>query len=227
MLLQLTTPNSLDTAQALANLPIGLLPRLAGDILTVIILIRLIYYRIYQKSDLFLTFFTFNLIIFLITYLLNQVQMSIGAAFGLFAVFSMLRYRTEGISARDMTYLFMVIAIGLISAVSHGGWIQVTLINGLILVSVQLLEGNWLYRREFSKLVIYDQIALITPQNRQALLADLQARTGLPIHRVDIHDLDFLKDSAQITIYYYKNPTKQTTATLVHENTNHKVSLFE
>ncbi len=177
--------------------------RLCVDLLTVTILVRLIYYRIYRRAYLFLTFFTFNLIIFLITYLLNKVQMSIGAAFGLFAVFSMLRYRTEGLSAKDMTYLFVVIAIGLISAIIKGSWDELGLVNGMILLCVQLLESNWLIRRELTKLIIYDKIELILPERNTELLQDLKQRTGLNIHRVEIQDMDFLKDSAQITIYYY------------------------
>lgn len=204
---QLTLPESTHQAQELLANATPLLLRLGIDILAVSALIRLIYHRIYRKSDLFLTFFAFNIIIFLITYLLNQVQMSIGAAFGLFAVFSMLRYRTEGLSAKDMTYLFVVIAMGLISSVSHGGWMQVVLINGLILLVVQVLEGNWFFRREFSKIITYDRIELIVPHKRSALLDDVCSRTGLAIHRVDIRDIDFLKDSAQITVYYYQHDT--------------------
>ncbi|MGA0555098.1 DUF4956 domain-containing protein [Larkinella sp. VNQ87] len=192
-------------ARNLTELPDDLFIRLGLDLCSVGILIRLIYYRMYRKTDLFLTFFTFNLIIFLITFLLNQVQLSIGAAFGLFAVFSMLRYRTEGLSARDMTYLFMVIAVGLISSVSQGSWHKLALINGLILSMVQLLEGNWLFKREFSKTVFYDRADLIVPNKRMELLLDLEERTGLEIHRIEIQTIDFMKDSAQIILYYYQN----------------------
>src|SRR4051812_3086875 len=89
------------------------------DIVSVFILLRLVYYRVYKRSDLFFTFFIFNIVIFLICFLLNKVNISMGAAFGLFAVFSMLRYRTEDISIKDMSYLFLVIAIGLIAAVAQ------------------------------------------------------------------------------------------------------------
>ena len=225
----------LSLADGFASLPQGvpdpwnLLARLLSNLLAAGILVRLIYYRIYRKTDLFLTFFTFNLIIFLITYLLNQVQMSIGATFGLFAVFSMLRYRTEGLSAKDMTYLFIMIAMGLISAVSNGSWVQVGLIHGLILVVVQLLEGNWLIRREFSKTILYDRIELIVPDRRPELLENIRNRTGLPIHRVDIGDIDFLKDAARITAYYFASvpyphphgPTHET------ETLSPSISLYE
>ncbi|MGZ4088051.1 MAG: DUF4956 domain-containing protein, partial [Bacteroidia bacterium] len=88
------------------------------DMISVFILVRFIYFPIYKNRELFFTFFIFNLIIFLISFLLNKVDLSMGAAFGLFAVFSMLRYRTENVSTKDMTYLFLVIAIGLVSAVT-------------------------------------------------------------------------------------------------------------
>ena len=92
--------------------------RFVIDLLSVFLLIRLIYYRIYKNSEYFFTYFIFNIVIFLISFLLNKVELSMGAAFGLFAVFSMLRYRTEDISIKDMTYLFLVIAMGLIAAVT-------------------------------------------------------------------------------------------------------------
>lgn len=184
-----------------------LLLRLAIDLVSVVLLIGGIYFRIYRKTDLFLTFFVFNIVIFLITYLLNQVQLSIGAAFGLFAVFSMLRYRTEGLSAKDMTYLFVVIALGLIGAVHRGSELQLSVLNGLLLVVVFLLESNYLFRREWSKTVLYDRLDLMAPALRDDLLADLRARTGLPVHRTEIQELDLLKDMARITIYYYQPHT--------------------
>src|ERR1043165_2072258 len=91
--------------------------RLLIDLLSITVLVRFIYFRIYRKKDYLFTFYLFNIIIYIITYLLNKVDLSMGAAFGLFAVFSMLRYRTEGITIKDMTYLFLVIAIGLINAI--------------------------------------------------------------------------------------------------------------
>lgn len=167
-------------------------------------LIRLVYYPNYRRTDLFTTFFAFNVVIFMITYLLNKVEMSMGAAFGLFAVFSMIRYRTEGISAKDMTYLFLVIAIGLISAISKGSWEELSFFTLIILVITHLLEGNWLMKKERAKTVIYDNIDLIPTHRRNDLLTDLQTRTGLSIHRIEIEDIDFLKDATRLTVYYYE-----------------------
>jgi hypothetical protein len=190
------------------------------DVLTTTILVRFIYFRNYRRTDLFLTFFSFNLVIFLITYVLNKVQMSMGAAFGLFAVFSMLRYRTEGLSAKDMTYLFIVISMGLISAIIKGSWDELGLVSSMILLSVWLLEGNLLMKRELTKIVHYDRIELILPERRNELLQDLQARTGLDVHRVEIQTMDFLKDSAMVMIFYYQTNTKneKTKTALVLEN---------
>lgn len=179
--------------------------RLATDLATVFILIRFIYYRLYKRSDLFLTFFGFNLVIFLITFLLNKVEMTMGAAFGLFAVFSTLRYRTENISAKDMTYLFVSIAVGLIMAVSRGGWDELILMGLIVIITVQLLDGTWLMKRELSQVVYYENIQLIQPEKRQELIDELKNRTGLDINRINIEKIDFLKDSATLTVYYYEN----------------------
>jgi hypothetical protein len=202
---ELTTPN---TFEWFNKLPEKFFVRLLVDVLTTTILIRLIYYRIYRRTDLFLTFFGFNFVIFLITYLLNKVQMSMGAAFGLFAIFSMLRYRTEGLSAKDMTYLFIVISVGLISAIVKGSWDELGLVNGMILLVVWLLEGNLLIKRELTKTIQYDRIELITPERHEELLEDLRVRTGLALHRVEVQEMDFLKDSALIMIFYYQGTVK-------------------
>lgn len=200
---QLASPEVSEGFQWFNKLSDKFFVRLGVNLISVFILIRLIYYRIYKRADLFLTFFAFNIIIFLITYLLNKVQMSIGAAFGLFAVFSILRFRTEGLAAKDMTYLFMVIAIGLLSAITKGSWDEMGLVNGIILLMVQVLEGNWLIRREYSKNIQYDRIELIKPDKYDDLLQDLKSRTGINIHRAETQKMDFLRDTAIITIYYY------------------------
>jgi len=178
--------------------------RLLIDIIAMLILVRLIYFRNYKKKDYLFTFFLFNIIIFIITYLLNKVDMSIGAAFGLFAVFSMLRYRTEGITTKDMTYLFIIIAMGLISAVSKASYFELGLINLILIAFTYALDGNWLVRNEMVKNVQYENIEMIKPENYEALLQDLRKRTGLNIHRANVTRIDFLKDVAVVKIYYYE-----------------------
>lgn len=185
--------------------------RLLIDIVTVIILVRFIYFPIYKHRDLFFTFFIFNLVIFLISFLLNKVELSMGAAFGLFAVFSMLRYKTEEIAIKDMTYLFLTIAVGLISAVikvknadDFYENLFLVFVNGLVLIITYLLESSLLMKKETMKQLTYENIENIKPEKREELLADLKLRTGIDIHRLSIHKIDFLKDSAVIKIYYYE-----------------------
>jgi hypothetical protein len=175
------------------------------DLISTFILVRLIYFPIYRNRENFYTLFIFNLIIFLITFILNKSDMSMGAAFGLFAVFSMLKYRTEGITPKDMTYLFLVIAMGLITALSKNGWIELAFINALVLTFTFALETSFLMKKEVSKTIEYENINMIKPVNREELKADLQKRTGIIINRMEIGKIDFLKDIAFIRIYYYES----------------------
>lgn len=177
--------------------------RLLINIISMIILIRFIYYPVYKKNDYFFTFFMFNVTIFIITHLLNsETGFSMGAAFGLFAIFSMLRYRTEDISARDMTYLFAVITLGLISSVNQGNLLELLLINGIIIGLAFLLDGGVLIKTERMQVVQYEKIEMIRPENREELLEDLRERTGLNIKKISIDKIDFLRDTALIKVYY-------------------------
>jgi|SRR5690554_1490591 len=177
--------------------------RMIIDLVSMIVLIRFIYYRIYAQRDYFFTFFMFNLLIFIIaTLLTSNSGFSIGAAFGLFAIFAMLRYRTEDISARDMTYLFISITFGLITSINMGTWLEIALINSIIILLAFLIEGNLLFKPEFMKVVEYEKIELIKPENNAELIADLRARTGLDIHKVYVRRIDFLRDTAILRIYY-------------------------
>jgi len=173
------------------------------DIFTVIVLITLIYYPSTKKMDYIFTFVIFNLMIFLITFVLKYVKLSMGAAFGLFAVFSMLRYRTAGISIRDMTYLFIFIAIGLLSAIQLD-YYKLGILDGLVFVATFILDGNLIIRREQCKTIRYENIEMIRPEKKAELIEDLQKRTGLKIRRITIGRIDFLKDMANIKIFYYE-----------------------
>jgi hypothetical protein len=185
--------------------------RILIDLTSVFILIRLVYYPIYKHRELFFTFFIFNIIIFLICFLLNKVELSMGAAFGLFAVFSMLRYRTEDISIKDMTYLFLVIAIGLIAAVTKikdtsdvYEYLFLGVINTIIIITTYLLESNTLMKKELVKIIMYENITLINAEKEAELIQDISNRTGIKVHRLSIQKIDFLRDAAQIKIYYYE-----------------------
>jgi len=212
MLLQINDEvviNSLDTIQKTSA---KLFFRLLIDLGSIFILVRFIYYKANKKSDLNFTFYMFNIVIFFICFLLNKVELSLGAAFGLFAVFGMLRYRTEDISIKDMTYLFLVIAIGLIKSVTKIKntndsieYLFMATINVIILAIAFVLESNLFTKKEQVKLIVYEKINLINQQNQTELITDLKQRTGLDIHRLIISKIDFMNDSALIKIYYYEN----------------------
>jgi hypothetical protein len=211
-LLQISEEPVISGMFALGKISFKLLCRLLIDLVSVFILIRGVYFQVYRRRELFFTFFIFNLVIFLICFLLNKVDLSMGAAFGLFAVFSMLRYRTEDIGIKDMSYLFLVIAIGLITAVTkikHAGseyeYIFLILINGVIILIAYLLESRLLFRREAVQLINYDNLELIRTRDQALLIEDIRTRTGINAHRISIHKIDFLKPSVQIKVYYFED----------------------
>jgi hypothetical protein len=186
--------------------------RLLIDLSFLILLMRFIYFKIYKQSELFFTYFIFNLIIFFMCYFLNKVELSMGAAFGLFAVFGMLRYRTEDISIKDMTYLFLVIAMGLLSAVLKIDKIKfsaemfvIGAVNATIIIAAWVFESDVFMKRELAKVIMYENIELIRAEREDEFLTDLRTRTGLDIHRYTIVKIDFLRDMAQVKIYYREN----------------------
>jgi hypothetical protein len=211
-LLQIATETTLNAgSEALVKMSSRMLVRLLIDMFTLYVLIKVIYFPIYKQREYFFMFAIFNLIIFLISFLLNKVDLSMGAAFGLFAVFSMLRYRTESVAIRDMTYLFLCIAIGLITAVTKikdtpdaMEYVFLGGVNGSILLITWLLESNLFIKKELSKLVIYENIELIKANRHQDLLNDLRLRTGINVHRYSVQKINFLKDSVLIKVYYYE-----------------------
>ncbi|MGZ3862288.1 MAG: DUF4956 domain-containing protein [Bacteroidia bacterium] len=197
--------------EAVTKISFKLGARILIDILSVFILVRYIYFPIYRHREYFFMFVIFNLIIFLVSFLLNKVELSMGAAFGLFAVFSMLRYRTDNISIKDMTYLFLCIAIGLVSAVTkikgapdNYEYLFLIGINLTILAITYLLESKIFNKKEHIKTIIYENIELIQSNRQEELLADIRQRTGIDVHRVSVQQINFLKDSAQLKIYYYE-----------------------
>jgi hypothetical protein len=207
MLLQITSPEGIDTISKIAT-KYGI--RLLIDLVSTYVLMQFIYFRFYKNKDLLFTYFVFNIVIFTISFLLNRVEISMGAAFGLFAVFSMLRYKTEEISIKDMTYLFLTIAIGIVSAVTRLKGVEdvyeylflIAIITAMILVAL-MLESNWFMKQELFKTIYYEKIELIHPSKYNEFLEDLRSRTGIDIHRAEVQKIDFLRDTAQVKIYFY------------------------
>ena len=171
------------------------------------VLIRMIYYPIHRKKDYLFTYFLFNILIFFLCVLLNSVKLSIGFAFGLFAIFGVLRYLTEQISIKDMTYLFAVITVAVINALASKkvSVAELLFTDGMILLVTFALERLWLTRHEAMKLLIYERIDLIKPANREGLFEDLRERLGVKVSRVEIGRIDLLRDTAQLRVFYYED----------------------
>lgn len=175
------------------------------NLVVVYILIRRIYYPIHRKKDFLFTYFLFNILIFFLCGLLNSVKLSTGFAFGLFAIFSILRYRTEQISIKDMTYLLAVIAVAVMNALfgKKVSLIELLFTNALILSAAYVLEHLWLTRHEAVRLIIYERIDLIKPEKREQLLADLHERLGVKVSRIEVGRIDLLRDTVQLRVFYY------------------------
>lgn len=181
-----------------------LMGRLALDLAFTAIVVRLVYYRLYRNRDYVFTYFLLNLVTFSLAYLLSRVPIELGFALGLFAVFGILRYRTEAIRVRDLTYLFVVIGIALLNALANGGisLAELVLVNGVIVAAVWSLENVPSSGREMSRRVLYDRLELLGSGSSADLLEDLRKRTHLPVERYEIGDVDLLRDCADITVYY-------------------------
>ena len=184
---------------------IKLLFKFSIDLLFLFIIVRVIYYRIKDEKDYVFTFFMFNILTFFICYLLRKVPMEMGFALGLFAVFGILRYRTEAIPIRQMTYLFIVIGLSMINSLANKSisWFEILLANSIITIITYLIDRVWFSTIELTKTILYEKIELIKPENEQELIEDLKQRTGLQIVAVKIDKVDFLRDTAQIKIYYH------------------------
>jgi hypothetical protein len=180
-----------------------LVSRLALDLLFVSIVTFGVYYRLYKGRDFAFTYVIFNLITFSLCVLLRKVPMELGFALGLFAVFGMLRYRTEEIRMRDLTYLFIVIGLGILNGVANKSvsLLELVTVNAAI-TAVTLFELSARSRSLRSTPMVYDNLSLLRPGHTAELHTDVSARTGLEVVRIQINRIDMIRDSADITVFY-------------------------
>lgn len=204
------------------TLDVAFFIRFAINLFSLFVLVRLCYYRKSPNRDFLFSFYLFGIGVFFITRLLHNVDVSMGFAFSLFAIFSMLRYRTESISIKEMTYLFLVIGIALLSAVSQINYWELLLINLLISGFAAFAESLLFMPNLIEKTIQYEKIDNIKPQNRELLLADLKQRTGLNIQTVQIENIDFLRDTALLKIYYLETEPKPTRKPIDIDNQAHE-----
>ena len=166
-------------------------------------IVYFLYYRKTHRRDYFFTLVLLSVSIFFLIYLLGSVKVKIGFALGLFAIFGVLRYRTETIPVREMSYMFGVISLSVINALAESlSFVELLLPNVAIALLIWFFEACVLRANLASKLILYDRIELITPERREELLEDLRMRTGLKINKVHVGSIDFLKDTAILKIEY-------------------------
>jgi hypothetical protein len=171
------------------------------------IIIRFIYYPKKSGQHFVFTFLAFNTIVYFIMGLFTSIELSIGAGFGLFALFSILRYRTETVPIREMTYLFIMVALPILNSVlfDSGEFTKVFIIDVLVILSIWILEDGWGFKKGvIQKEVRYERIDLVKAGREEEMIEDLKKRTGLNIIDVNIDKIDFLRDVAEIRIFYTK-----------------------
>ncbi|WP_321373326.1 DUF4956 domain-containing protein [uncultured Draconibacterium sp.] len=184
-----------------------LLVRLALNLFVSFLVVHYIYAQNSRRKDFYFSFLSVGTVVFLLSFLLNSVKLELGFALGLFAIFGIIRYRTDAIPIKEMTYLFIVIGISVINALANKkvSYVELIFTNAAIVGGLWLLEKRLMLKQEGSIRLIYEKIENIHDNNKEALLADLKTRTGINIKRYEIQKIDFLKDVADITLYFNVN----------------------
>lgn len=181
-----------------------LLERFLFNLLISWLIVHFFYFRKNGRSDYYFTFLIFSSAMFLLLFVMNNLSLQIGFTLGLFAIFGMIRYRTEAVPVREMTYLFIIIALSVINGVgAEMPFLEIVVANLVVVLLIVALEESRLIRgRTSTKLVIYDRIDLIVPEKRAELVADLEKRAGLKVTSVEIGQIDFIRDCAWIKVTY-------------------------
>lgn len=189
-----------------------LLIRLVLNTLLIFAVVHFMYARQSKRKDFYFSFVVIGSIVFLLCFLLSNVKLELGFALGLFAIFGILRYRTDAIPIKEMTYLFVVIGISVINALSNKkvSYAELILTNAFILCGLWLLEKRLSLKQEIAVTLIYEQIENIHTMNHDELLEDLRVRTGININRFEINKIDFMRDVADLTLFYSPTPSTKT-----------------
>ena len=182
-----------------------LLIRMCFNLLFLTIIIRYLYYSKTKRKDYLFTYYLIGMITFFLCFGLKKLDIDTGMGLGLFAIFGIIRYRTDAIEIKEMTYLFLVIGISVVNALGMNNIsvIEIITINVCTVILTFILERLWLMKHETRKTITYERIDLIVPEKYELMKADLEKRTGLNINRVEVGKIDFLNDTALIRIYYY------------------------
>ena len=179
--------------------------RLAINLVFMTILIRYLYYPIAKRKDYLFTYYLIGIITFFLCFGLKKLDIDTGMGLGLFAIFGIIRYRTDAIEIKEMTYLFLVIGISVVNSLASNriSIAEMALINVSVVLITFGLERVWLLKHETRKTIIYEKIELIIPSRYDEMKADIEERTGLSINRFEVGKINFLDDTAQVRIFYF------------------------
>lgn len=170
------------------------------------VIVYCIYYRVSHRRDYYVTFMLFSSAMFLLLWLMQILDIQTGFVLGLFAIFGMIRYRTETVPIREMTYLFIIIAISVINSLSLKAdglaWHQLLFANVLFILLTFAFDIWSNRKRTSTKIILYEKIENVVPERRAELIADLKQRTGLDIQKIEVGHIDFLRDVAYIKVTY-------------------------
>jgi hypothetical protein len=193
--------------QLFSNDAIVLLVRLAVNMTFLTILIRYLYYPKTKRKDYLFTYYLIGTITFFLCFGLKKLDIDTGMGLGLFAIFGIIRYRTDAIEIKEMTYLFLIIGISVVNSLASNqiSLAEMAIINLTVIFLTYGLENLWLVKHETRKTVNYERIDLIVPEKYEEMKADLEKRTGLTLNRFEVGKIDFLSDTAQIRIFYYSD----------------------
>lgn len=182
-----------------------LLLRFAVNIVVLTILIRFLYYQKTKRKDYLFTYYLIGTITFFLCFGLKKMDIDTGMGLGLFAIFGIIRYRTDAIEIKEMTYLFLIIGVSVVNSLASNqiSVVEMAIINVAVIILTYVLEYQWLVKHETRKTIIYERIDLITSEHYDEMKADLEKRTGITINRFEIGKIDFLSDTAQVRIFYY------------------------
>lgn len=169
------------------------------------IIIRWLYYSIAKRKDYLFTYYMIGIIVFFLCFTLKKYELDIGMALGLFAIFGIIRYRTDPIPIKEMTYLFVIIGVSVINSLANQkmSYAEIIGANVAVVIALYIMEKIWVVRSLTLKNIEYEKIENIKPENYKMLKEDLENRTGLTIEEIKVNNIDFVKDSAKITIKYY------------------------
>ena len=182
-----------------------MLIRFGINILFLSIIIRWLYYDQSKRKDYLFTYYMISIIVFFLCFTLKKFELDLGMALGLFAIFGIIRYRTNPIEIKEMTYLFVIIGVSVINSLANKKMSYAELITGnaIIVIAIYIIERIWLLKQETSKKIIYEKLENIKPENYTHLKTDLENRTGLEINKISVGNVNFLTGTATVTIYYF------------------------